>query len=492
MTFASVRRRLPAALSAKLAAALAGLCAAALALASPPAAAETDWLSGLEQSLGAQQHEQMVQSFGGAYQDPDLQAYVDSIGQFLARTSERPDLDYTFTLLDSPVVNAFALPGGYVYVTRGLLALAENEAQLAGVIAHEIGHVNARHGLNRVGAGIFGQIASLGLGLLFGEEAAQIGNTVAELGLRAYSRDQEFEADVLGVKYLTRAGYDPQAMAGFLDNLLRHSRLEAEIAGQPGAPDAFNIMATHPRTADRIAEAIREAGLSEVADPMLARDIYLEKLDGLLYGYSPEEGFVRGRAFLHPELRFAFQVPPGFRLLNGQKQVIAVNDAGVRLVFDRARPKSRDLLTYLQQEWAGSDVRLEQLADFRVDGLPAATGLAKLETKQGPRHLRLAAIRMPDGTAYRFVFVATPSQSRQYADAFVDTLYSFRRLSEREAAELEPQRLVLHRVRAGESVAELARRLPFPDYREARFRALNGLPPEAEVQAGQTVKLVVQ
>ncbi|WP_119167132.1 M48 family metalloprotease [Algihabitans albus] len=457
-----------------------------------PGQASADWLSGIERSLGAQQHEQMVEAFGGAYENPKVRDYVDSLGQFLARTSEQPDLDYTFTVLDSPMVNAFALPGGYVYVTRGLMALAENEAELAGVLAHEIGHVNARHGLNRVGAGIFGELAALGLGLLLGEEAAAFGSSVAELGLRAYSRDQEYEADILGVQYLARAGYDPQAMAGFLDNLLRQSRLEAEIAGSPGAPDAFNIMATHPRTADRIEEAIRQAGSTAVVDPMTARDLYLEKIDGMLYGDSPEEGFVRGRSFLHSHLRFAFEVPEGFRLLNGQTQVIAVDSEGVRVVFDRARPESADLLTYLQREWAGQEVSLEQLADFVVDGLPAASGLAKIETRQGSRHLRLAAIRMPDDTVYRFLFVSTPEQSRRYADAFVDTLYSFRRLSEAEAQELKPQRLVLHRVEQGENVASLARRLPFANYREARLRALNGLSADQEVQAGQTVKLVVQ
>lgn len=463
-----------------------------LAALAPRAPAEADWLSGLEQALGSSQHEQMVAAFGGAYEDPAVQDYVSSLGDFLARTSERPELDYTFTVLDSPVVNAFALPGGYVYVTRGLMALAENEAQLAGVLAHEIGHVNARHGLNRVGAGVFGQIASAGLGILLGEEAAQIGNTVAGLALSAYSRDQEYEADLLGVQYLARAGYDPGAMAAFLDNLKAHGALEATLAGQPDGGDGFHLMATHPRTADRIREAIAQAQVTAVQDPMTAREIYLEKLQGLLYGDSPEEGFVRGRAFLHPELGFAFRVPEGFRLLNGQTQVLATNGEGARIVFDRARPQSDSLIAYLQREWSGEELRLEEVSDFAVDGLPAATGVARLETRQGPRRLRLAAIRMPDGIAYRFVFVAAPDQAERLNAAFLDTLAGFRRLSAAEAAELQPYRLALHRVRPGETVAELAARLPYPDHREARFRVLNGLGPDAEVRSGQTVKLVVK
>jgi predicted Zn-dependent protease len=481
----SLFRRLTAAL-------LIGLAAAVPAAVPLAPAAQADWLGDLEETLGGSQHEEMVAAFGGEYEDEAVRDYVTSLGSFLAKTSERPDLDYTFTVLDSPVVNAFALPGGYVYVTRGLMALAENEAQLAGVLAHEIGHVNARHGLNRVGAGVFGQIATIGLGILLGEEAAQIGNTVSGLALSAYSRDQEYEADLLGVKYLARAGYDPNAMAGFLDNLQANSELEATLAGQPGGGDGFSLMATHPRTADRIREAIAQAQVAQVQDPMSARDIYLEKLQGLTYGYSPEEGFVRGREFLHPSLGFAFRVPEGFRLLNGQSQVVAQNDAGMRIVFDRGRPQSTDLLTYLQREWAGDQLRLEQLDEFTVDGLPGATGIARVETQEGVRQVRLAAIRMPDGGAYRFVFVSTPDQAERYHQEIVDTVSSFRRLDEGEAADLQPYRVSLHEVRPGETVAGLAERMPYEDYREQRFRVLNGLDAEAEVQPGQLVKLVVK
>jgi predicted Zn-dependent protease len=466
------------------------LLAACLALAPLPAGA--DWLSGIEQAIGESQHEQMVAQFGGVYEDEEVQAYVSSLGNFLAKTSDRPDVDYTFTVLDSPVINAFALPGGYVYVTRGLMALAENEAQLAGVLAHEIGHVDARHGLNRVGAGIFGQIASLGLGLLLGEEAGQFGNVLTNLGLSAYSREQEYDADVLGVKYLARAGYDPHAMAAFLENLQRHSRLEAEIAGQPGAADRFSLLATHPRTADRVEEAIDQAGVQSVQDPMTAQDVYLGKLRGLLYGYSPEEGFVRGRTFLHPELRFAYTVPQGYRLLNGQNQVLAVNEEGARIVFDRARPDSPRLVDYLQREWAGDEIRLTDLQDFSVDGMPAATGVARIETPEGTRTLRLGAVRTPDGPVYRFLFVGTGAQAEASAQTFRTTISSFRMLSAEEAASLQPYRLTIHTVQGGETVESLARRMPYDDFPVERFRVLNGLGPEEQVRPGQTVKLVTR
>ena len=267
-----------------------------------------------EARLGYQEHQKIVPQFGGAYADPAIDAYLTGIGDLLARTSEIPDQKFTFTVLDTPMVNAFALPGGYVYITRGLLALADNEAEVAGVLAHEIGHVTARHAAERYGQTMAANILGLGLGILLGSgPATDLYGAVAGVALRSYSREPEYESDLLGVRYMSRAGYDPGAMATFLTRLLAHGRLEAELRGQPGKADAFDIMQTHPRTAERIARAIAEAGTKTVAEPLIAREIYLGKIDGLLYGDDPEQGFVRGRRFLHPWLRFAFEVPRGFR-----------------------------------------------------------------------------------------------------------------------------------------------------------------------------------
>jgi predicted Zn-dependent protease len=227
-----------------------------------------------ERAIGAQEHPRILQQFGGAYPDEKLQAYIDQIGERVAAKSDRPDTDYTFTLLNSEVPNAFALPGGYVYITRGLLALAENEAEMAGVLAHEIGHVTARHTAERYGQTMAANIAGVGLGVLLGGEAAQAGGALGGLLLTSYSRDQEFEADMLGGRYLARTGYDTRAMAGFLSQLQAHSRLEAALAGQPEKADSFNIMQTHPRTADRIERALEQAGASPVADPLVAQEVY--------------------------------------------------------------------------------------------------------------------------------------------------------------------------------------------------------------------------
>ena len=207
---------------------LLGACATA------PGTGRTIFTGGLseegEAELGRKEHPKVMAQYGGSYTDPELNAYVTSVGNFLAQTSELPDLKFTFTILDSPVVNAFALPGGYIYITRGLLALAGNEAEMAGVLAHEIGHVTARHTAERYGQTMAANVAGAGLGILLGGPAAQAGGTLGALLVRSYSREQEFEADMLGGRYLGRARYDTQAMAGFLSQLQGHSRLEAALA----------------------------------------------------------------------------------------------------------------------------------------------------------------------------------------------------------------------------------------------------------------------
>src|SRR3546814_2090788 len=278
------------------------------ACATAPGTGRTIFTGGLseegEADLGRQEHPKVLALYGGSYDDAELNRYVSSIGNFLVQTSERPDLKFTFTILDTPVVNAFALPGGYVYITRGLLALATSEAEVAGVLGHEIGHVTARHTAERYGQTMAANIAGIGLGVLLGGPAARAGGTPGALLVRSYSREQEFEADMLGGRYLARAGYDTGAMAGFLSQLQAHSQLEAALAGQPEKADSFSITQTHPRTADRIERALQQAGAVPVADPLVAQDVYYDEIDGMIFGDKPDEGYIRGRRFAHPKLKF--------------------------------------------------------------------------------------------------------------------------------------------------------------------------------------------
>ncbi|HLB79589.1 MAG TPA: M48 family metalloprotease [Dongiaceae bacterium] len=448
---------------------------------------------GDEIRIGRETHPKLLEEFGGAYDDPEIARYVASIGGFLASTSERPNLPFTFTVVDSPMVNAFALPGGYVYVTRGLLALAGNEAELAGVLAHEIGHVTARHAAQRYSQAVLAQIGLAGLGLATGSGAlADIAGAGAAIYLQGYSRDQEFEADTLGVRYLSRATYDTGAMSGFLEKLLASSRFDAELAGRPGAADAYDILSTHPRTLDRVERAVLAAGAAPVADPLVARDVYLDKIDGMLFGDDPEEGFVRGRRFLHPGLRFAFEVPPGFRLHNSAKRVVARGPEDAAIVFDAAPEPSRArMVDYLVYDW-GRDAALDEVAALDIDGLEAATGRTRVQTDRGPLDLRLVAIRFDADTIFRFIFATPPALTERLSLDLRRTTYSFRRLSAAEASSLRPQRLRVVTARSGDTVADLAQRLPFDDYREERFRVLNGLGPADRLVPGQRVKIVVE
>lgn len=442
-----------------------------------------------EADLGRQEHPKVLALYGGSYDDPELNRYVGSIGNFLVQTSERSDLQFTFTILDTPMVNAFALPGGYVYITRGLLALATNEAEVAGVLGHEIGHVTARHTAERYGQTMAANIAGIGLGILLGGPAAQAGGTLGALLVRSYSREQEFEADMLGGRYLARAGYNTGAMAGFLSQLQAHSQLEAALAGQAEKADAFNIMQTHPRTADRIERALEQAGATPVADPLVAQDVYFDKIDGMIFDDKPDEGYIRGRHFAHPKLKFAFEVPAGFRLYNQSDAVVARDSDGTAAIqFDRApKPYGGSMTDYLTKVW-GAQVRLANTEAITVNGLPGATAAVSGNGKD----YRLVALRYDADTIYRFIFASASDRTAALSVPFRETTYSFRRLSDSEAAALKPRRLRIYEVQAGDSPAKIAARMPFAEENLKRFLVLNGFTEATTLQRGERVKIVAE
>jgi predicted Zn-dependent protease len=480
----------------RIAAALVLLLPVLAACAVAPATGRNIFTGGLtpkqEAELGFKENKKVLKEFGGPYDDPELARYVSGLGKLLARTSEMPNLEFTFTVLDSPIVNAFALPGGYVYVTRGLLALADSEAELAGVLAHEIGHVTARHTAERYGQTLLAQGATLGAGLLLGGAAGDITGVGAMLFVRSWSRDQEHEADLLGVRYLSRVGYQPQAMASFLTRLQAQSRLDAEIEGRPGKADEFNLLQTHPRTADRIEVAIRAAGTKPVANPLVARETYLRKIDGLLYGDDPKQGIIKGRQFLHPDLRFTFEVPEDFRLINSPSKVAARGPEGATIVFDMAPKDAGDSMSdYLVRDWA-KDTTLRDVEAITVNGLAAATGQTQLRGRQGTRDIRLVAIRNDAETVYRFFFATPPELTGGLSEGLKRTTYSFRRLSAAEAAQVKPLRLSLHRVRSGETPSSISGLMAFEDYRLQRFLVLNGLNERSPIRPGQVLKVVTE
>lgn len=450
-----------------------------------------------ELKVGREQHPQVMAEFGGPYPDPALQAYVQQVGQQLAAVAELPDLPFTFTLLNSEIVNAFALPGGYVYVTRGLLALADDEAELAGVLAHEIGHVTARHSAQRYSRGVLAQgglaLGTIVAGVLGGGAAAeavgQAGGVGVQAWLAGYSRDQEFQADDLGARYLARAGYDPGAMPSFLEKLERNDALARQLAGRDDAA-AVSWFATHPGTPDRVARAAAQA-VAGGGQGRSGKDAYLSAIDGLIYGQDPSQGFVRGRRFVHPELRLAFEAPEGFGLQNLPSAVIGRDRAGRMMQFDGDRvPAGVSARGYLVRGWADG-VALRDVRDFEANGLAGASGSTSGRLANGQAvDVGLAVVRADDSWVYRFLFVSPAPMTRVDAAAFGATVRSFRRLSAEQAAALQPRRIEVVAVEQGQTRDDLAARMAVDARPLEQFEVLNGLKGEPLVP-GQRVKLIV-
>jgi predicted Zn-dependent protease len=443
-------------------------------------------------AVGRQEHPKLVKAFGGVYDDPKLQRYVDQIGARLAAQSEYPDLPFTFTIANSSIVNAFALPGGPVTITRGLLALADSEAELASVLGHEIGHVTARHTAERQGRQLLAQLGLAGIAIATGsQQVADLAGYGASAFLQSYSRSQEMEADSLGARYIERAGYEVDTMVTFLDSLHEQSKVEAAMLGlDPGTVDEFNMMATHPRTQDRVEAAMRIAAASADRQGVVNREVYLNAVNGLLFGDDPSQGIITGRHFAHPELRFEFTVPEGFRLINAEANVVARDQDGDLIVFDMARIGSADLRDYITREWA-EKTSVSGLQAITVNGMEGATGAVRGQVNGTVMDIQLVAVRKDSARVYRFMFASLPNRTAALREDYRRTTYSLRALTPAEAAEIKPLRLVVTRVRPGETVDALAAALPYGKWNDDWFRLLNNLDKGQGVTSGDIVKMVL-
>lgn len=447
-----------------------------------------------ERRLGAQEHANIIREFGGVYDDPEIGGWIATIGGRLVAAIEGPKEQYTFTVLDSPVVNAMALPGGYVYITRGLLALANTEAEVAGVLAHEIGHVVARHTARRHTSSVFANLGVGLLGVLTGSEgAAQLGQFLGAGLLAQYSQSQEFEADLLGVRYMAAIGYNPRAQADLLSSLNREHGLQQSMSGGQSSPlDSF--FATHPNTLERVQRALA-AALETGAPPnaFYGRDELLRRIDGLPYGDSARQGFVRGREFVHPTLRFAFTAPPDFRLINQPQAVIAQGPNGALIVFDApSKPQRTDPLDHILREW-GAKLPLRDAERLQVNGNPGATAWApSVRTKSGARDVRMAAVRFPGGELYRFLFLTPPNLTARLAEDLQRTTYSLRQLAAEEAAKIKGLHIRVVEVRPGDTVESLAQRMKVDVRPVERFRVLNALEPGMTLRPGEKVKIIAE
>lgn len=444
-----------------------------------------------ERQLGASEHPKILQEFGGVYQDPEIGGWIAAIGGRLAAASGTPAGQYTFTVLDSPSVNAMALPGGYIYITRGLLALANTEAEIAGVLAHEIGHVVARHTARRHTSSVFANIGAGLLGALTGSDLlAQLGQFAGAGLLAQYSQGQEFEADLLGVSYMSKVGYNPRAQADLLSSLNREHDLQEAVRGARSNP-LEGFFATHPNTLERVQRAANAAEQTGAPpNAFYGRDELLRRIDGLPYGDSDAQGFVRGRTFSHPTLRLEFTVPPDFRLVNQPQAVLAQGPGGALIRFDSG-PKggSADPLDHLVREF-GAQLTLRGVERIAINGNPGATGAAVVQTQGGVRDARLVVVRFPGGELYRFLFLTPQNLTARLADELQRTTWSLRPLGADEAGQIKGLKVRIVAVRPGETVEDMAQRMAVDSRPLDRFRVLNGLEPEMALRPGERVKII--
>ncbi|MDP3328644.1 M48 family metalloprotease [Parvibaculum sp.] len=444
-----------------------------------------------EARAGAEAHPKILEVYGGAYDDAKVGGYVAGVTTRIARATNQPNGPYRVTVLDSPVVNAFALPGGYVYVTRGLMALVNDEAELASVIGHEIGHVAARHSAQRQTAAIGTSLLGAVLGAVVGSNAVNQAFGLGGQGfLASYSRDQEYEADMLGVQYLAKAGYDPYAAADFLNSMGAQEALNAKVRNAEHDASRNDWLASHPATPARVSAAnahARETGAAP-GQQERNRDAYLSAIDGMLYGDDPDEGIVRDREFIHPKLGFSFKAPPGFTLTNSATAVVAQGPDGTIAKFDTGQNAGGvEIGQYLANEWA-KGVRLASLERFTVNGMKAATATATIGNYNG----RLVAIEFGPGRVYRFLMGTVPQAGTRHDAALQELVMSFRKISAAEARAVKPLRIRIVTVRPGDTALSLGRRMIYSDFQAERFRVLNGLAGNGEPRPGTRAKIIAE
>ena len=441
-----------------------------------------------EVKVGAQEHAKILKQFG-VYKDKELQNYVSSVGKKVVQYTERPEVDYKFYLLDSPVVNAFALPGGYIYMTRGLLALANSEAEMASVLAHETGHITARHSAERYSRGVVTSLGAMILSSAVGSsgvsEALGVGSN---LYLSSHSRGQESQADSLGIRYLSRSGYTPTGMSAFLTNLQADTALQARIDDK-STSNATNYFSTHPATVERVSKTISEAR-QYAQQGVVKHDPYLRMLDGMAYGDSAAQGFVRGNSFYHPDLGFKFSVPEGYKLKNKPSHIIASAKNGAAIIFDFASNKGRATpISFIKNTWM-KDQPVSSAQNITINGMPAATASIKGSLNGKAMNIRLIAIRWSGNQFARFQVAMPANLSTAQMKALKNTTYSFNRMSKKDKARFKPYHIKLITSKVGDSVASLSLRMAYKDHREQRFRVLNGLKSNDTIVANRLYKIV--
>ncbi len=445
-----------------------------------------------EIELGAQYDPTVIATFG-LYEDADLTNFITQKGNELGKISHRPNLQYHFRVLDSPVINAFAVPGGYIYLTRGILAQLNNEAELIGVMGHEMGHVTARHTASQQSKQQLGQLILVG-GMIASEDFRQFANYAMqgmELLFLKFSRDNEREADKLGVEYSSKIGYDAHKMADFF-NVLNKMEMESKSAGVP------TFMSTHPDPGDRYNDVNKRATAWQdslkLASWAVNSDSYLRLVDGIVYGQDPRQGFVENNMFYHPELRFKYPVPAGWQLENSPMQVqMASADGNAAIIFTLAKQNTADEAA----KTALTDFSLTSLESKKVsvNGLPATAMVSQqVSTNQQTGAQQVIKVLSYfieyNGAVYTFHGVSTEANFNTYLSAFEATMGNFNKLTEASKLNVKPKRIKIQAVRNSGTFADALRYFNVPQSQMNELALLNDMELSAQVQKGKLIKTI--
>lgn len=442
-------------------------------------------------------HPLIMQQFGGPYDDPKLQEYVNEVGQRAAKASHRPELEYHFMVLDSEDINAFTTGGGYVYITRGIMNYLNSEAELAAVLGHEIGHITARHPVRQQSKSTLANIGAAAVGIFTGSgDLAGLANYAGAALISGYGRDQELEADRLGAEYLVDVGYAPQHMIDVVRLLKNQELFEiARAREEKRDPRVYHgVFATHPDNDQRLTEVVKAAdklkgGPTDNLDA--GREKYLQTVEGLPMGPSRSQGVLKGNRFYHADLGLTIAFPSGWHVENHADRLIAVSpqkDSIIQMQTQAPPPNTgpREFLSRLLSRASAG-----QAEPIEVNGLQGYTAVVRTaNTDFGVVPARYAVI-FHNNLAYVFAGASKASTGTPKADPlFMSTIKTFRRLKQNEFALAEPYKIKVIRATETTRIADLAKTSPLPEYAEQQLRLLNDLYPNKEPQPGQPIKIV--
>nr|WKN38864.1 M48 family metalloprotease [Tunicatimonas sp. TK19036] len=446
-----------------------------------------------ERAMGEQSDPEITQFFG-VYEDPQLQRFIQSKGEQMARISHRSDLNYKFKIVDSPVVNAFAVPGGFVYFTRGIMAHFNNEAEFAGVLGHEIGHITARHSAKQYSKQMVAQVG-LVAGLVIAPELAQYAD-VAQQGLSLlflkFGRDNESQSDKLGVEYSTKIGYDANEMAQFFSTLDRMRGEEVESVP--------TFLSTHPDPADRqqrvqeLAQKWKEK--TDAATLEVGRNSYLRMIDGLLYGEDPKQGYVEKGVFYHPVLKFQFPLPSQWTFQNTPQQVQMGQPDGAAIMTLSLAP-GNSLQNAAQAIVQNNNLSIVESDEGSVNGLPALVMVADVQTQQGqPQQQQqvrtLIYLIQYEGNIYNIMGISTAQNFNKFTSTFTRTMKNFAPLTDASKLNVAPERIDIREVRQTSTLSQALKGFDMPTDRLEELAVLNGMELNEQVSQGTLIKTVVR